>query len=521
MLTKMLVLLCALSAVTCLSLCLGDCPKRCVCDSSKEVQCYRITSVPRAIPRDTRKVHLGRNNIKQLRVSDFNGLTRLEDLVLVSCGVEVAEANTFTTLKNLRTLELWKNKLRNVPGKFPSNLEVLKLGNNRIQNIRETDFEGLTKLKVLELQNNRISAIHTGVLSSIYRLESLVLDGNGLEILIGPLKLAHLKRLSIQNNKLSSLPSNFFSFLPSLLFLSLSGNAFRKVPQEMPPSLWSLKLDRNMIRVLRIQDMNYLSHLSELSLSENRLSAANEALALTNLSIVDLSKNHLKSVPTRFPSQLRTLDCSHNFIQKLTLKEFTGLCELKHLFLEYNNITFIDPDALQHCLHLSDLALEQNHLSFFPNGLPDTLIRLDLKGNNIKIICKETVEKLKRLQVLNLRNNRLSSLNPDLLGYLPRLKRLYLDGNPWNCTCDLMETRMFLTARYLDIRSGHCATPVHYRGETWISSIKVLNSCGHNSKSGSKGKAILPNDAKKAQNNDSLNTNSQTDNEEYYDYDTD
>ncbi|XP_072911576.1 nephrocan-like [Hemitrygon akajei] len=508
------------SMLTFLIECQGDCPTRCVCDASKSVQCYRVTTVPKAIPTDTRKLHLGHNNIKQLRASDFGGLNGIEELALSSCGMEATEAYTFSTLTNLRTLELWKNKLKHVPSKLPSNVEVLKLGNNRIQALCEADFEGLAKLKVLDLQNNKISIIHSSVLSSAVSLENLILDSNRLELLSGPLRLAYLKRLSMQNNRLSSLPLNFFNFLPSLRFLSLSGNKFLKIPQGMPPSLWSLKMDKNLISELEMQDLNYLSHLFELSLSENQISTANNALTLSNLSTVDLSKNQLKAIPAGLPSHLRMLDCSHNFIQKITLQEFSGVCGLKHLFLEYNNITNIDLDALQHCLQLSDLALEQNHLSSFPKGLPVTLVRLDLKGNNIQDICKETVKNLKRLQVLNLRNNKLSSLNPEVFTYVPRLRQLYLDGNPWNCTCDLIRIRDLLTAKQLEIKSGNCATPAYYQGENWLSSTKILNSCGYNIWHSVRGKSFLASYAKVAQNHDSSDINGPTDYEDYYDYDT-
>lgn len=500
--------------------CHGDCPTRCVCDSFKSVQCYRVTSVPKAIPTDTRKLYLGHNNIKQLRASDFGGLNGIEELAMSSCGMEATEAYTFSTLTNLRTLELWKNKLRRIPSKLPSNVEVLKLGNNRIQVLCEADFEGLVKLKVLDLQNNRISRIHSSVLSSALRLESLILDSNRLDLLSGPLKLAYLKRLSMQNNRIASLPLNFFSFLPALRFLSLSGNLFFKIPQGMPPLLSSLKMDKNVIRELQMQDLNYLKHLFELSLSENQIFTTNNALSLSNLSTVDLSKNQLRAIPTGLPSHLRLLDCSHNLIQKITLQEFSGVRGLKHLFLEYNNITSIDLDALQHCLQLSDLALEQNHLSSFPKGLPDTLVRLDLKGNNIKDICKESVKNLKRLQVLNLRNNRLSSLAPEVFAYFPRLRRLYLDGNPWNCTCDLIKIRDLLTVKHLEIKSGDCASPAYYQGETWLSSTKILNSCGYNIWHGVKTKVVLESYARVEQKHENTNINGPTDYEDYYDYDT-
>uniref|UniRef100_A0A8C4JIZ2 Dehydrodolichyl diphosphate synthase complex subunit NUS1 n=1 Tax=Dromaius novaehollandiae TaxID=8790 RepID=A0A8C4JIZ2_DRONO len=65
---------------------------------------------------------------------------------------------------------------------------------------------------------------------------------------------------------------------------------------------------------------------------------------------------------------------------------------------------------------------------------------------------------------------------------------LYLDGNPWNCTCDLLRTRRALMAKGTDVRGGQCAAPAESRGESWMSSNKILQQCQDNLSSTEKGK---------------------------------
>ena len=118
-------------------------------------------------------------------------------------------------------------------------------------------------------------------------------------------------------------------------------------------------------------------------------------------------------------------------------------------------------------------------LVFFPPlcRLPQTLARLDLKGNAIRDMAERELRDLKQLQVLNLRNNKLSALDLKALEGLPRLRHLYLDGNPWNCTCSLLRAREVLKAKGTDVKGGQCAAPAERLGESWMSSKKILRQC--------------------------------------------
>lgn len=109
--------------------------------------------------------------------------------------------------------------------------------------------------------------------------------------------------------------------------------------------------------------------------------------------------------------------------------------------------------------------------------LPGTLARLDLKGNAIQDIAEPELRDLKLLQVLNLRNNKISALDHKALESLPRLRHLYLDGNPWNCTCSLLRAREVLKAKGTDVRGGQCVAPAERQGESWMSSVRIMREC--------------------------------------------
>ncbi|KAM6180944.1 nephrocan-like [Erethizon dorsatum] len=455
----------------------ADCPGRCSCESPHLVQCYRLTEVPPGIPSTTTRLYISHSRIQHLQLSNVTGMLALEDFILLASGTESVESDTFKTLSTLKTLELWKNKLRQVPRALPASLEVLRLNDNAIGALHGSDFEGLKKLRVLELQNNLLSSLSPRTLSPLISLESLALDGNHIESIAGSLLLSRLKHMSMENNRLHLIPGSFFTALQSLQSLSFSGNFLTKIPVNLPKSLLSLKMERNWLQVVSFRDMKHLENLSHLYLSENFISSIDGVQLLASLTTLEVSQNQLQALPLRLPARLQKLDCSSNLIGRVTTQDFQDLRDLKHLFLDDNNVSLFEAGALQPCLQLSNLALEQNLLGSIPLRLPETLARLDLKGNAIQDMAERKLRGLKQLQVLNLRNNRISALDLRALEGLPRLRHLYLDGNPWNCTCGLLRAREVLRAKGTDVRGGRCAAPAERRGESWMWSRAIVRHC--------------------------------------------
>lgn len=305
-------------------------------------------------------------NFFLFKITDFRRMSSLEELVLSCSGTESIENNTFKALSTLKSLELYKNQLKQIPAFLPSSLEILRLADNSINALHTSDFEGLMKLRVLDIRNNLIATLPPSAFSSLYNLQSLILDGNNMESVPAPLKLPRLKYLSMADNKLNSFPNSFFAFFQNLQFLSLSGNFLTKVPLDLPKSLLSLKLEKNRLKTIRLRDMKHLENLSEFFLSENQLMSIDGVQLLPNLTTLELSKNQLHMLPLRLPGRLQKLDCSNNLIERVTAQDFQGLQDLKHLFLDNNAVSTFEAGALQQCVQLSNLALEQNLLISIP-----------------------------------------------------------------------------------------------------------------------------------------------------------
>ncbi|CDQ72786.1 unnamed protein product [Oncorhynchus mykiss] len=105
------------------------------------------------------------------------------------------------------------------PDSFPNRTVTLILSNNKIQELRNGSFTGLSTLERLDMRNNIVSRIEPGAF----------------------LGLLALKRLDLSNNRIGCLNVDIFKGLTSLVRLNLSGNMFSSLAQGTFDSLVSLK----------------------------------------------------------------------------------------------------------------------------------------------------------------------------------------------------------------------------------------------------------------------------------------
>uniref|UniRef100_A0AAY4D8P7 Adhesion G protein-coupled receptor A3 n=1 Tax=Denticeps clupeoides TaxID=299321 RepID=A0AAY4D8P7_9TELE len=126
------------------------------------------------------------------------------------------------------------------PDQFSNRTASLILSNNKIQELRNGSFFGLSSLERLDLKNNIISQIEPGAFLGLYSL----------------------KRLDLSNNRIGCLNVDIFKGLTSLMRLNLSGNLFSSLSQGTFDSLLSLKiLDFQTPFLLCDCNMVWLLHL--------------------------------------------------------------------------------------------------------------------------------------------------------------------------------------------------------------------------------------------------------------------
>ena len=224
----------------------NGCPDVCVCNcTTSTVICSDFTltwnQILGDIPTDTRKLYLRSGEILE-RVTETDGVfnprgtisevlpslskvlavhissTKLpmeekifkpfrsaEELHLVYNSLEKLEnAEVFYDLTNIKVLNLSHNSLQDLDNnlfKHMGNLKVLDLSFNKLNNLPHDIFEVLEDLESLHINDNELEYIHPNSIGNLTSLHTLRIDSNALETLhksMLPQNMSTLTRLKLQ-----------------------------------------------------------------------------------------------------------------------------------------------------------------------------------------------------------------------------------------------------------------------------------------------------------------------------------
>jgi insulin-like growth factor-binding protein complex acid labile subunit len=368
---------------------------------------------------DLRHLNFQSNMLRNIKYGSFNGLLKLQTLYLDKNEIEDIEENSFRDLNDLRELFIQKNKIKFVKNEIffdKKELEILHLYQNNIESIETIPFNTLRSLKKLHLFSNKIKQIKFGNFIHLQNLFELRLD----------------------KNEIGSFEANTFIGLEMLSYLDLSANIIKKIGDKSLHGLINVqRIDLNLNNVNQIEmnafadlanliDLNldtneisslkniqFNSKLKKLSIKFNRLTNLNE-INSTSLEYLHVSNNRIQEINLiSLMPNLEYLDLSQNRLISLRKNSFFNLTKLKYLNLSYNKL---------------DLQSEFNKISYFKElSLLETL---DLSFNDIKYLDTiVTFDFLYSLLYLNLSNNKLKSLNENSLGHLNDLIELNLASN--------------------------------------------------------------------------------------------
>ncbi|XP_066299898.1 carboxypeptidase N subunit 2-like [Branchiostoma lanceolatum] len=434
----------------------AGCPSKCRCytdtNDGNVVECRKrdLTRVPSGIDNTTTTLFLDRNRIEVIPPNTFTSLPNLRRLDLHQNLIRNVSVGALSGLGRLRNLDLSFNCIGDIKERMPPNLTELYLDNNPGLNIRDI-FNGLYKLRTLSLNACQLntSSIKGGVFMDLGVLYYLHLSYNNLtELPIGAFKgLRNLGILTLDNNQLAYTYKSSFEGLESDITIYLQNNRITRIPEKLPKRTCNLQLSSNQITSIRrnaFPDMRCLFHLS---LTNNRIKSIRRG-AFRNLQnaqslTVSLSGNLLSDVPDKvFQFSVRTLDLSNNKFNFVPSKALQNAPNLRELIVDRNPIEYIQNYAFQYLSNLQTLHLNNlTNLTFIDRyaflGLSN-LKNLYLE-NNKKLIClvPGVFLGLINLELLDLQKCSLINLPNGIFKGLDKLNFLYLSGNPWTCDCNL------------------------------------------------------------------------------------
>ena len=221
------------------------------------------------------------------------------------------------------------------------------------------------------------------------------------------------------------------------------------LPTNIPTTTTNLRVSgdarhQNNIPTIGSTDLQELPSLLQLSVSFN---------GVTTIS-------HFTFSPLQ---KLVRLYLNHNKINIVDGKTFDGLHKLEVLDLSGNQGCTINADSFEPMrslkeLYLGDMDLQTLSYNWF-DGLPNLRL-LDVHGNHLQRphISESLLSLLPSLEHLDISTNNIVGLRTQTWHQIARIKRTYIEGNPWDCNCEILPLKHDVKLKYLSSQLV-CNTP--------------------------------------------------------------
>ncbi|KAF7849362.1 hypothetical protein BT93_L0876 [Corymbia citriodora subsp. variegata] len=355
--------------------------------------------------------------------SQLMNLTRLTTLGLSINQLSGSIPSWLANMTQLVVLDLARNKFH---GQIPAsiyqlpNLQVLRLFENNFSGTVELDnFLKLRQLRVLQISSNRLSC-HMSSANVI---------------------LSQLEILGLASCNLSEFPA----FLQNQKHMNWLDLSYNNISGEVPFWFWNGSFN----------DMEYLN------LSHNLLTGLDRyyPLNLLKMYTIDLSHNMLKGLPPVAPPLIWDYIVSNNGLTGALPPWICNLSSAITLDLSSNNLIGVLPVCLGNISEsLMILNLKGNN---FHGSIPEVLVRgtqlmmIDLSDNRLQGKLPRSLANCKMLEFINFANNFIVDTFPSWLGSLPELHVLILRSNRFQGVIERPKSSFtFLKLQILDLSNN-------------------------------------------------------------------
>ncbi|VTJ64413.1 Hypothetical predicted protein [Marmota monax] len=413
-----------------------------------------ITAVPTVLPSNLIELYLYNNIITEIKKDDFSNLHQLQILDLSgNCPRCYNVPFPCTPCENNSPLKIHDNAFDAL-----TELEVLHLHSNSLQNVPPAWFQKMKKLKELDLSQNFL-AKEIGDAKFLHSLPNLI-----------QLDLSFNYELQVYQAFINL--SDAFSSLKKLKILRIQGYVFKELTSRNLSPLRDLRhlevldLGTNFIKIANLSIFKQFEGLKVIDLSMNKISPSGE---------VGFCSNSRSFAESPWPQVLETFhyfkydesarSCRFKNREAPSFLLFNEDCHMygQTLDLSRNSIFFIKSSDFKHLSFLKCLNLSGNNIGQTLNGSEfQPLVELkylDFSNNRLDLLYSTAFEELHKLEVLDLSSNShyfQSEGITHMLNFtknLKFLKRLMMNNNGISTsTSRIMESE---SLQILEFRGNH------------------------------------------------------------------
>ncbi|XP_070603246.1 PH domain leucine-rich repeat-containing protein phosphatase 1 [Erythrolamprus reginae] len=339
------------------------------------------------------------------------------------------------SILTLTELNLSCNALRSVPAAVGdmNNLQTFLLDGNFLKSLPD-ELERMHQINYLGLSFNEFRDI-PDVLEKLTAMDKFCLSGNCMESLSLPIlkKMTHIKHIDLRLNMITRLKGDEIDFLQHVTQLDLRDNKLGVLDATIFSNIEILHCERNQLVTLKISGCL----LKALYVSSNELVDLHVYPVPTYLTYLDVSRNQLESLPDWVcdSQNLEVLNLGHNQIRELPAQLFHNI-NLRKLLAGHNQLARL-PEGIEET-HVEVLDVQHNQLVELPSNLMlkgYSLRFLNASANKLETLPPATLseETQSVLQELYLTNNNLTDKSISVLTGYPHLKILHMAFNQLQC----------------------------------------------------------------------------------------
>ncbi|XP_069068522.1 SLIT and NTRK-like protein 2 [Pleurodeles waltl] len=357
--------------------------------------------------------------------------------------------NEFVNYSNAVTLHLGNNELQEIRTGAFNGLRTLKrlhLNNNKLEALREDTFVGLESLEYLQADYNYISSIEAGSFSKLNRLKVLILNDNLLLSLPNNVfRFVLLTHLDLRGNRLKMLPfAGVLEHIGGIMEIQLEENPWNCTCDLLPLKAW---LDTITVFVGEIvcetpfrlhgKDVTQLSKQDlcpRKSSSESNPRGQHPSLSDPRLHRLSPTLNPAMT-PTRSPKSSRPPKTRNRPTPRVTIPKDRHIFGPIMVYQTKSPVPLTCPDSCACTSQSSDSGLNVNCQERKISNIsdlhpkPTSPKKLYLTGNYLHIVYKNDLLDYSSLDLLHLGNNRIAIIQDGAFSNLTSLRRLYLNGN--------------------------------------------------------------------------------------------